>query len=82
MKFYKIDDQVVFTDKDLSVGTELTPNTTDGAHEKHVPQISITNNTITVKVGSVEHPSLPNHYIEFIVLETASGIHTRYIHSR
>ena len=28
---------------------------------------------MVVKVGSVEHPSLPAHYIEWIVLETATG---------
>lgn len=27
MKFYKIDDQIVISDKSLSVGAELTPNT-------------------------------------------------------
>ena len=79
MKFYKIDDQIVFTDKDLTVGEELVANTTDGAHEKHVPAISITDNTVTVKVGSVEHPSFPAHYIEFIVLETNTGIHTKWL---
>lgn len=39
MKFYKIDDQIVISDKALSVGEELIANTTDGAHEKHVPVI-------------------------------------------
>ena len=39
MRFYRIDDQIVISDKELSVGTELTANTTDGAHEKHVPVI-------------------------------------------
>lgn len=33
MKFYKIDDQVVISDKALSAGTELIPNTTDAAGE-------------------------------------------------
>ena len=28
MKFYKIDDQIVISDKSLSVGTELIANTT------------------------------------------------------
>lgn len=79
MKFYKIEDQVVFSDKQLSVGEEMVANTTDGAHEKHVPVISQTADTVTVKVGSVEHPSLPAHYIEFIILETATGIHTKWL---
>ena len=39
MKFYKIDDQIVISDKALSIGKELTANTTDAAQEKHVPVI-------------------------------------------
>lgn len=79
MKYYKIDDQIVFADKELSIGELLTPNTTDGAHEKHVPVISTSDDTVTIQVGSVEHPSLPAHYIEFIVLETTTGIHTKWL---
>ncbi len=45
---------------------KLIPNTTDGAHEKHVPQIERTGNTVKVTVGSVAHPMLPNHYILFV----------------
>ena len=80
MKFYKIDDQIVFSDKELSVGTELIANTTDGAHEKHVPVISFPSaDTVEIKVGSVEHPSLPAHYIEWICLETSTGIYTKWL---
>ena len=79
MRFYRIDDQIVFADKQISAGTELTANTSDGAHEKHVPVIAIDGETVTVKVGSAEHPSLEAHYIEFIVLETASGIQTKWL---
>ena len=78
MKFYKIDDQVVISDKALSIGTEIIPNTTDAAGEKHVPVITSTNNTVTVKVGSVEHPSLPAHFITFILLETDKGIQMKW----
>ena len=55
MKIYKIDDQIVFSDKTLSVGTELIANTTDGAHEKHVPVITISGDEVKVAVGSVIH---------------------------
>lgn len=79
MKFYQIDNQIVFSDKSLNVGTELIANITDGAHEKHVPQIAVEGNTITVKVGSVEHPSLDAHYIEFILLVTSTGIHAKWL---
>ena len=34
---------------------------TDAAGEKHVPVIEVNGETVTVQVGSVEHPSLPAH---------------------
>ena len=51
----------------------LVPNTTDAAGEKHVPVIGTAGNTVTVSVGSVAHPMLDVHYIEWIVLETEQG---------
>ena len=79
MKFYKIDDQIVISDKALSVGEELTANTTDGAKEKHVPVIEVKGDTVTVRVGSVEHPSLPAHFIAWIVLQTETGIQMKWL---
>ena len=52
---------------------ELVPNTTDAAGEKHVPVIAIDGQTVTVTVGSVLHPMLDVHYIEWIMLETRQG---------
>ena len=51
----------------------ITPNTSDGAGEKHVPVISVEGNIVTVTVGSVEHPMLEKHYIQWILLETRQG---------
>ena len=59
---------------------ELTPNTTDGATEKHVPVITQDGNKVTVTVGSVEHPMLDNHYIEWIILETSEGYSKKDLH--
>ena len=53
--------------------TELVPNTTDAATEKHVPVVEVSGNEVVVKVGSVEHPMLEEHHIAFIVLETNLG---------
>lgn len=53
---------------------ELTPNTTDGAHEKHVPVITIDGSKVTVEVGSAAHPMLEAHYIQWIALETKQGM--------
>ena len=51
----------------------LVPNTTDAAGEKHVPVIKVDGGTVTVTVGSVEHPMLDAHYIQWIMLETKEG---------
>ena len=51
----------------------LTPNTTDAAREKHVPEVSVDKNIVTLMVGSVEHPMTEMHYIEWIILETSHG---------
>lgn len=54
---------------------ELVPGTSDGAAEKHVPVIRITDNNVSVFVGEVQHPSTEAHYIQWIVLETKKGLH-------
>ena len=79
MKFYKIDDQVIISDKALSTGTELISNTTDAAGEKHVPVITVDGDTVTVKIGSIEHPSLDAHYIEWIILVTETGFQMKWL---
>lgn len=53
--------------------TELVPNTSDGAGEKHVPVVTAEGDKVTVKIGAAEHPMLEAHYIQFIVLETEHG---------
>lgn len=55
--------------------TELVPGTSDGAFEKHVPVVTQETNKVTVQVGSVEHPMVDVHYIEWIILETTKGYH-------
>ena len=52
---------------------EIVPGTTDAAVEKHVPVYEVKDGKVTVTVGSVEHPMLPEHYIEWIALETKMG---------
>lgn len=53
--------------------TELAAGAVDAAVEKHVPVVSVDGATVTVKVGEVAHPMLPEHYIQFVVLETSAG---------
>ncbi len=52
---------------------ELVPGTTDGAAEKHLPVYQVSGNLVTVTVGSVEHPMLPEHSIQWVALQTRQG---------
>jgi len=52
---------------------ELVPNTVDASAEKHVPQVNISGNSISVQVGSVLHPMEEEHHIAFIYVETENG---------
>ena len=54
--------------------TELVPGTSDGAFEKHVPSVKCDGNIVTVRIGEVDHPMLPEHHIEWIALETKQGM--------
>ena len=53
--------------------TAIEANTTDAAVEKHVPDVQVSGDMVTVKVGVAPHPMLENHYILWIVLETKQG---------
>jgi superoxide reductase len=54
-------------------------NTVDAAKEKHVPVIENVEGGVLVKVGSVEHPMVETHYIEFIEVITANKIYKKYL---
>ncbi len=57
--------------------TELVPNTTDAANEKHVPVVTAEGDVLKAVVGSVEHPMEEAHYIQWIFVETDKGGHKR-----
>lgn len=83
MKFYRcpICGKIIAIVEDKPVPTiccgkpmeELVANTQDGAVEKHVPVISQKDNIVTVKVGEVAHPMIPEHSIRWIALITNKG---------
>lgn len=52
---------------------ELTPGATGASQEKHTPVYQTEGSKVTVTVGSVEHPMSPEHYIEWVCLETKQG---------
>lgn len=54
--------------------TKLEANSTDAATEKHVPVLTKTDGKINVAVGSVAHPMLAEHFIEWIALVSGDRI--------
>lgn len=52
---------------------ELKPCSTDGATEKHVPDVKIDGDTVTVCIGEKDHPMEDSHYIEWVSIETKQG---------
>lgn len=59
--------------------TELVPSSTDAATEKHVPVVDKKGNEVLVKVGSVQHPMLEEHYIQWIAVATENGVQIKYL---
>lgn len=60
-----------------------TENTVDAAAEKHVPVIEKTEDgKIRIRVGSVPHPMIEEHYIEFIEAISPDGkyLKRKYLH--
>ena len=58
---------------------ELIPGAVDGALEKHVPAVTVDGNVVKVQIGEVIHPMLAEHYIQFIALETKTGVQIKYL---
>jgi len=59
--------------------TLLTANTVDAAKEKHVPVIEKAGATVKVTVGSVPHPMLAEHYIEWIELLAGGKAYRQFL---
>jgi len=58
---------------------ELIPGAIDAATEKHVPVVTKDGSKVVVKVGSVDHPMTPEHYIEWICMVTKEGCEVKYL---
>jgi len=53
---------------------KMAVKTQDEGREKHLPVVEKTDGGILVKVGSVEHPMLDAHYIQFIEVLTKEKV--------
>lgn len=58
---------------------ELIPGSIDGAKEKHIPVIKEDDGLVTINVGEIDHPMLPEHYIEWIIVHTDRGIYRKHL---
>ena len=57
----------------------LLANETDGAKEKHLPQVTINGSKICVKIGEHPHPMSSEHNIQWIYLQTEKGCQRRML---
>ena len=58
---------------------ELVPGVSDGAAEKHVPEVKVDGKVVRAQVGSVEHPMAEVHWIEWIALESKEGFQMKHL---
>lgn len=52
---------------------EIVANTEEASVEKHIPVWSVEGDTVKVNVGSIAHPMVDAHYIEWVSLQTKFG---------
>ncbi|VVB79902.1 Superoxide reductase [uncultured archaeon] len=54
-------------------------NSVDASLEKHIPVIEFNEEGVSIKVGSVPHPMIPEHYIEWIEIYTDNGTSKKFL---
>ncbi len=52
---------------------ELIPNTVEASGEKHIPMVTVEDGAVNVNVGSVDHPMVEEHFIEWVYLQSNQG---------
>jgi len=57
----------------------LEPNTVEASGEKHIPSVTVNGSTVEVNVGSVDHPMLDVHWIEWVYLRTEKGSQKKFL---
>ncbi|MBQ7841454.1 MAG: desulfoferrodoxin FeS4 iron-binding domain-containing protein [Lachnospiraceae bacterium] len=58
---------------------ELVAGESDGAVEKHVPEYKVAGSVVHVNVGSIDHPMVDEHWIEWVSLETKEGVQRKHL---
>ena len=58
---------------------ELIPGSVDASQEKHVPAVKVSEGAVEVNVGSVDHPMVDVHWIEWVQLLTDKGSYRKWL---
>ena len=58
----------------------LVPGTVEASKEKHIPVVKVEGDQVFIEVGSLPHPMIAEHFIEWIVLETTTGVQRKQLH--
>ena len=58
----------------------LEAGVTDAAVEKHVPVVTVEGNLVKVAVGSVAHPMVEEHFIQWVAVETERDALVHWFH--
>jgi len=58
---------------------ELIPNTVEASGEKHIPAVKVSEASVEVNVGSVDHPMVDVHWIEWVQLVTDKGSYRKWL---
>jgi superoxide reductase len=52
---------------------QIEAGVVEASREKHIPVFEVKGNVVEVNVGSIDHPMIPEHYIEWVSLQTKAG---------
>ena len=58
---------------------ELIPGSVEASGEKHIPAVQVLENAVEVNVGSVDHPMVDVHWIEWVQLITDKGSYRKWL---
>ena len=58
---------------------QLLPGTVEASTEKHIPAVKVSKNAVEVNVGSVDHPMMDVHWIEWVQLVTDKGSYRKWL---
>ncbi|MBO4938069.1 MAG: desulfoferrodoxin [Oscillospiraceae bacterium] len=58
---------------------ELVPGAIEASGEKHIPAVNVEGGILEVNVGSVDHPMVDVHWIEWVQLVTDKGSYRKWL---